>query len=125
MYSRASINYWDLVSCLSQAADLVAPEVVNHHYQVSYICLCLGQTMGLSRQRRNHLTFAGALHDIGGLTRESRLICLDFEAGDADMHAWFGYALLKQIQALRRDGQTGALSPCVLGRRQGGGIHGP
>lgn len=98
MYQRPQIKLIDLVTCLSQAVDLVSPMVVNHHYQVAYICLRLGQALDLPQKQCNDLVMAGALHDIGGLTLEERLICLDFEVADAGNHSEIGYLLLNEFQ---------------------------
>ncbi len=37
------INLYDMLMCLSNAVDLVTPEVSNHHQQVAYLAFRLAE----------------------------------------------------------------------------------
>ena len=90
----------DLIMCLSDAMDFISPAVVNHHMQVAYIALGIGDELGLSVEKKKDLVLAGALHDIGAFSLKERLDVLTFDAGDTQKHADVGYALLNLFKPL-------------------------
>lgn len=88
---------FDLVLCLSQAVDLVSPLVADHHKRTAQIAYGLGMQMKLPASELHDLVIAAALHDVGGLTRQERLLALDFEYQDPYGHSIFGYLLLRSF----------------------------
>lgn len=95
MSKELHVPLFDLVTCLSDATDLISPAIVNHHKQVAYISLCIGIQMGLTFEQRNNLAMAGALHDIGAISLKERIDALQFELENPHHHAEVGYGLLK------------------------------
>jgi response regulator RpfG family c-di-GMP phosphodiesterase len=88
---------FDLVLCLSQAVDLVSPLMAVHLRRTAQIAYGLGTQMKLPRSGLHDLIIAAALHDVGGLARQDRLLTLDFEYQDPYDHSVFGYLLLKSF----------------------------
>lgn len=102
MINEPQISLFELVTCLSEATDLVSPALTDHHKQVAYISLCLGKELGLSPENISQLVIAGAFHDIGALSLKERLDALQFELEDPyqHTHAETGYYLLKLFSPL-------------------------
>jgi putative nucleotidyltransferase with HDIG domain len=99
------VPIFDLVISISSIADLVNPLLMDHHKQVGYIAHALAQEMGLSLEERKSITLAGLLHDIGGLSVRERLVALEFEETDNQLHAEVGYQLLKNYQPFSQTAQ--------------------
>ncbi|HIE43217.1 MAG TPA: HD domain-containing protein [Candidatus Omnitrophica bacterium] len=95
MIKEIQVPLLDLVVCLSEAIDLISPEVVNHHKQVAYIAFSIGEELGLSIEEQNELVLAGVLHDIGALSLKERIETLQFEIANPHHHAELGYLLLR------------------------------
>ncbi|MBD3343725.1 MAG: HD domain-containing protein [Chitinivibrionales bacterium] len=102
MIKEPHLTLFDLAICLSDAADLVCPALVNHHKQVAYIASVIGAEMGLDDERRKDLVLAGAVHDMGALSLSERLETMSFDIGDVSEHAEVGYTLLRLFEPLRR-----------------------
>ncbi|MFH1015153.1 MAG: HD domain-containing protein, partial [Nitrospirota bacterium] len=100
MIKELQIPLLDLIVCLSDAMDLVSPEVVNHHKQVAYIAFSIGTKLNLPVEQRNNLMLAGALHDSGAFSLKERLDTLQFEVENPHQHAELGYLLLKTFKPL-------------------------
>ena len=108
--SRVSgLSGFDMVMALSNALDLVAPSVVGHHKRVAYIATRLAAAHGLSHERQALVGLAGALHDVGVLTRAQVLTLSNPEmAGDEDDgHGDFGARLLAGFEP------TAPLAPLI------------
>lgn len=102
MLEEPKVSTFDLVSCLSDAIDLINPSIVDHHKQVAYIAHAIGGELGLSRDERFELALAGVLHDIGAVSSDDRISGLQFELDDPHGHAEMGYLLLKMFCPFRR-----------------------
>ena len=100
MNEEQQVQLFDLIMCLSEAVDLVSAAVVNHHKQVAYIGLSLGEALALPAEDRNDIVMAGALHDIGALSLQERLDILRFEEKQPHRHAEVGCALLRMMSPL-------------------------
>lgn len=96
------LTLFDLAVCLSDAADLVCPALVNHHKQVAYIASCIGTEMGLDEDIQKDLVLAGAVHDIGALSLNERIETLAFETNPASVHAEVGYSLLRLFKPIEQ-----------------------
>ena len=94
MTTEPKVSLLELVTSLSNAADLISPAVVNHHKQVAYIALRLGTELGLPKENISDLVIAGSLHDIGALSLRERIEALNFEIEDPYDHAEKGFHLL-------------------------------
>lgn len=102
MIKQPQVSLFELVNSLSNAMDLVSPDVVNHHKQVAYISLWLGTELGLPVDDVSELVIAGALHDIGALSLKERMAALQFEREFLYEHAETGYRLLKMFTPFSR-----------------------
>lgn len=102
MIKEPRLTLFDLAVCLSDAADLVSPALVNHHKQVAYIASCIGAEIGLDDNRQKELVLAGIVHDIGALSLAERIDTLSFETAAANGHAEVGYSLLKSFEPTAR-----------------------
>lgn len=91
---------FDLITCLSNVVDLVSSTVVNHHTNVAYISLRLGEELGLPPAKQAELVLAGLLHDVGALSLQERLDALRFDFDDSQRHAERGYQFLKAFEPL-------------------------
>ncbi len=88
------IKLYDLMLSLSNAMDLVAPDLFNHHQQVAYLSYHLGREMGLNAEESLNLLLAGIVHDIGSLSLKERLFMVRDELEEINSHAFRGAALL-------------------------------
>ncbi|MDD5398827.1 MAG: HD domain-containing protein [Dehalococcoidia bacterium] len=95
MLKELKIPLFDLVSCLSNAMDMVNPLLVDHHKQVAYIAFRIARELGFSQEQQQELVLAGFLHDIGALSSAEKLQALHFEFDNPQKHAELGYLLLK------------------------------
>lgn len=95
------VSEFELVMALSEAADLICPELGMHQMQVAYIAVRIGETLDLSGEQKNELIMAGLLHDIGGISLKERLNILHFEEVEKFYrHAEIGYLLLRSFEPL-------------------------
>ncbi|MGB7568405.1 MAG: HD domain-containing phosphohydrolase [Chitinivibrionales bacterium] len=100
MIKEPRLTLFDLAICLSDAADLVCPALVNHHKQVAYIASCLGAEMGLDEDVQKDLVLAGAVHDIGALSLDERIETMAFETNQTSVHAEVGHSLLRLFKPI-------------------------
>ncbi|MFP3983827.1 MAG: HD-GYP domain-containing protein [Desulfurivibrionaceae bacterium] len=75
---------------------------MNHHKQVAHISVSIGEELGLPHREIADLGLAGAVHDIGGLSLDSRLEVLEFEVARPELHTLPGYLLLSTFQPFYR-----------------------
>ena len=94
-----SVSLVDLVLCLSDAVDLVSPELSNHHVRVAYIAFSIARELKYPDAKQVEIAMAGLLHDIGGLSLQSRLDAVD-EVGDLRKHGELAFALLNTFEPL-------------------------
>lgn len=99
---REKIPILEFVLGLSDAIDLIDPQLAEHHKRVAYISLCLADKLSLSDKERTELLLAGALHDIGGVTHRERVGILATELGALQQHAELGYHLLRTFPPFRQ-----------------------
>ena len=71
MFKDFHISLFDFISSLSEAIDLVIPELVNHPKQVSYIALSIAAEHGLKTDVQREMEITGLLHDVGALSQLS------------------------------------------------------
>ena len=101
MILEPEVTLFDLVLCVSDAMDLVSPELVNHHKQVAYISSALAETSGQSEDMQAQLVLAGAVHDIGALSLHERLDLMQFEFRHTRKHSDIGARLLSLYGPLK------------------------
>ncbi len=99
--NKTSISLYDLLICITNAGDLVRPELEEHHQRVAYIAYQIGDHMGMSVSEKRDLVLAGLLHDIGTLTLRERLELLENEPRIVHEHAFRGARLIESFPPLR------------------------
>ncbi|NLZ93701.1 MAG: HD domain-containing protein [Firmicutes bacterium] len=95
------INMYDLITCLTNACDLINPQLVNHHQQVGYLALKIGEELRLPKKQLKDLILAGLLHDVGALEYHERLELIESEPPTAQSHAFKGARLLEGFSYLK------------------------
>ena len=100
MLMHFRIPVFDLLVSVTEALDLVSRGLVDHHKKVSYIAVSLASELGLSREARQDIAIAAALHDIGAISAELREASLDYEFDDHGEHAERGFRLLNRFEPL-------------------------
>lgn len=88
------ISMLNLTACVCEVIDLVSNAIKNHHNMVAWGAYHLTEAMGITGDERRNIVIAAAIHDMGGLSLNDRLmaVALDFE--DSNNHAEKGYRLL-------------------------------
>ena len=99
-FNRSFVNLYDLLICLTNAEDIVSPELHYHHQQVAYLAYKIAERVGIPERGRKDLMLAGLLHDIGALSTNERLELLENEPLTANSHAFRGAQLLEGFEPL-------------------------
>lgn len=99
-FNRSLVNLYDLLICLTNAEDLVSPELRSHHQQVAYLAYKIAERYGIPERGRKNLMLAGLLHDIGALSVDERLELLENEPVTVNSHAFRGAHLLEGFEPL-------------------------
>lgn len=99
-FNKSYINMYDLLVCVTNAEDLVVPELRAHHQQVAYLAYKIAERLGIPERGRKDLMLAGLLHDIGALSTSERLELLENEPMTASSHAFRGAYLLEGFEPL-------------------------
>ncbi|MGE4484872.1 MAG: HD-GYP domain-containing protein [Oscillospiraceae bacterium] len=97
---RAVINMYDLLMCLTNACDLINPEVAGHHKQVAYLAFRIAEQMKLPAEQKKELVLAGLLHDVGALSLNERLSLIESEPPTSQDHASRGARLIEEFPPL-------------------------
>ena len=97
---KADAHLFDLVLCLSDAADLAHPLLGRHHVMVAYVAGRIAETMGLESEDETAAVLGGMLHDIGAVGVTERLDALHFEVGEEQRHSELTYRLLRDFESL-------------------------
>ncbi len=98
---KTQINMYDLLICFTNAADLISHDVADHHQQVAYLSLKIGEALGLSSEEKKDLMIAGLLHDVGAFSYAERLSMIDTETPKINDHAFRGAKILEGFQPLQ------------------------
>ncbi|MBO8158141.1 HD domain-containing phosphohydrolase [Thermosyntropha sp.] len=98
---RPQVELLDILLGFSEALDLVDHAVANHHMQVAYIAYSIADKLGYSHEDKRQIVMAGALHDIGAISIQERLLALKFEDYLTHKHAEVGYLFLRQFAPLQ------------------------
>jgi HD-GYP domain-containing protein (c-di-GMP phosphodiesterase class II) len=95
---RLTLSFFDIVRTLSNAVDLVSPELSGHHLQVARLAFHIAQQMVLNEEAKRNVFLAGLVHDIGALSARERLSLIEAEPSDAVSHGFRGARLLKEFE---------------------------
>ena len=99
MFSDNMFSVFDFASGISEAIDLVSPELNDHHKKVAYISYSIATEMNLPDEGIRNIVLAAILHDIGAFTSEERLqvVYSLFNDSEYDRHQIMGYKLLRDF----------------------------
>lgn len=92
---KNKINMYDLLICLTNAGDLISPEIANHHQQVAYLAFRIGEQLDLPLEQKKDLMLAGLLHDVGAFSLDERLALIEDEPQTVNDHAFRGARLIE------------------------------
>ena len=95
------INLQELLLCISNAQDLMSPNLSNHHQQVAYLAFRLAEQVNLPIEEQKDVYLAGLVHDIGSLSVHERLEIIENEPLTINSHAFKGAKLLNQFKPLQ------------------------
>jgi HD-GYP domain-containing protein (c-di-GMP phosphodiesterase class II) len=95
------ISIYELLQCLTDAADLISPALANHHQQVAYLAYHIADQMGLSNTSKRDLVIAGLLHDVGALSVSERHQLVENEPPNVQDHGHKGALLLSGLDHLQ------------------------
>jgi len=94
-YSKKYKLYQILLG-ISDAVDLISPELNSHHHKVAYLSYRIASELGLSVQECRTVMTQGLVHDIGALSVDERLSLLEEEPITVNSHAFRGAKLLSK-----------------------------
>jgi len=102
MFKENEFSIFDIVSGISEAVDLVSPELNDHHKKVAYISYNIATEMGLPSDEIRDVVLGAILHDIGAFTTEERLEVMAARFADSEysQHPTMGYKLLRGFEPL-------------------------
>jgi HD-GYP domain len=92
------VNLYEMLLCITNSVDLVAPQLANHHQQVAFLAYHLAKAMELSREEQQEVLIGGMLHDIGALNVAERLTLIEEEPITVYGHAFRGAKLLEYFE---------------------------
>ena len=115
MINEKDVSIYSMVSCLSNALDLVSPAVAHHQKRCAYIAAAIGQKMGISGDTLSWVILAAMLHDCGAMSLQHKLDALDFDfdLGDPHHHAEVGYKFLIKLDSLLQSPHPVSISSMV------------
>jgi len=102
MNTDITIQLGNMVTCLSDAVDLISRKVARHHKRVAMLGRSIAAEMGIGPSAVNNVLLAGLVHDVGALTLRERLDLMRFEEAPGDMHSERGYLLLGIFEPFSR-----------------------
>lgn len=96
--NKMRISLFEILQCVSDAVDLVSPEVSNHHQQTAFLAYRIAQQMKLPEETQRSVLMAGIIHDIGALSSDERLSLIEDEPVTMNSHGFRGARLLKEFE---------------------------
>lgn len=95
---KIRINLYDILLSLSNAVDLVTPELSNHHQMVAYLSFRIAEQMDMSTSDQHDIIIEGLLHDIGAIATKERLYSGEIDEYKKDNHPQIGAELLEECE---------------------------
>jgi HD-GYP domain-containing protein (c-di-GMP phosphodiesterase class II) len=105
MTGKNELSLLNIVLAISEAVDMVSPDLADHHSRVAYIVYRLAEALGLPENEQKNLTIAGAMHDIGVLSLTETRGLTKFEIETRPDHGEVGYLYLKPFAPLAKVGE--------------------
>lgn len=100
---KIRINLQELLLCISNAQDLISPDLSNHHQQVAYLSFRLAEQLDLPRPKQKRIFYAALVHDIGALSVNERLEIIETEPLSINNHAFKGAKLLCEFKPMQEE----------------------
>lgn len=100
--NKKSISMRDLLLCISDAQEIVSPNLSNHHQKVAYLAFRLAEYADLPIEDQRDIFYAALVHDIGALSVKDRLEIIEAEPTNVNSHAFKGAKLIEGFQPLQR-----------------------
>ena len=100
MTEKNELSLLNIVLAISEAVEMVSPDLADHHSRVAYIVSRLAEALGYSEAERKTLTIAGAMHDIGVISLNESRGLTKFEIEVDPEHGEVGYLYLKPFKPL-------------------------
>jgi len=95
-----SVGTLDCLLCLGEAADLVHPQLTDHHKITGFIAASMAQEMQKPLEEQEALLCAGLIHDIGAFSVKERIDVARYDAEEVFPHCLTGYRFLNQFPSL-------------------------
>jgi diguanylate cyclase (GGDEF)-like protein len=113
LHGELRASYLATVGILAEAIEAKDPILRGHSDDVSRYVVAMADRLGLEPKRREELTFASLLHDVGKIGISERILLKPGalspeEYSTVQLHPRIGYRLLQQVPALR------PVAPAVL-----------
>ncbi|NMA93240.1 MAG: HD domain-containing protein [Clostridiales bacterium] len=99
--NKIQINLYDILTCISNAQDLVSPRLSTHNQQVAYLSYRLSEQIGLPIDEQRDIFFAGLIHDIGAMSSKEMLALIEAEPMSVNNHAFRGAKLFEEFKPLQ------------------------
>ncbi|MCL2631754.1 MAG: HD domain-containing protein [Coriobacteriia bacterium] len=96
------ISILDFASAITEAIDLSAPALNNHHKRVAYIAWRIAERMGIHQDQIEDIVLAAMLHDICefSVADKESLMQFDQNVKGLNEHAELGFRLLNRFHPL-------------------------
>lgn len=106
MRNRVKVNLGNVLLSLSDAMELVSPEISHHQQRTAFTVWQMGKAGGLSEKTVGEVFVAALLHDVGALSLEEKESlhqpALNFrEEKEVERHCILGQAFLEKVPWLK------------------------
>jgi putative nucleotidyltransferase with HDIG domain len=106
MFEYLDTSYLQIVLALANAVEAKDPYTRGHSERVAFYSIQIAMALGLTKQEKEHLSFAAILHDIGKigtnigiLNKQEKLLAQ--EQNDMRTHALIGASILAPVHFLK------------------------
>lgn len=100
--NKKAISMRNLLLCISDAQEMMAPQIYNHHQKVAYLAFRIAEQLRLPMDVQRDIFYAALIHDIGALSMEERLEVIEKEPSNVNSHAFRGAKLLSEFEPLKK-----------------------
>ena len=104
----------DMISCLSNAIDLIHPIFADHHKRVAYLSNEIALQLGLDHRVRSDTIAAALVHDCGVPCVHKRYDLLVLFEDHSSIHSEMGYHFLKEFCCERTGIPTVNTTFCLI-----------
>lgn len=98
--NKVLISLFDLLKCISNAADLISPHLDRHHQQVAYLSYHIARERNLPLEEQKDIFLAALVHDIGVISRKEILEVIEEEPLSIHNHAIVSSKVLANFKPL-------------------------